>query len=103
MAGSDLLVWLDMEMSGLDPAKERIIEMATIITDGQLTEIAVGPSLVVTGRLFHAGTVFVVDRPPVQAARLGLPMLVSHGGPDLFERVQVQLMLILAVGGCRGG
>jgi oligoribonuclease len=47
MAGSDLLVWLDMEMSGLDPSKERIIEMATILTDGQLTEIAVGPDLVI--------------------------------------------------------
>ena len=47
MAGSDLLVWLDMEMTGLDPAKERIIEMATILTDGQLTEIATGPDLVV--------------------------------------------------------
>ena len=47
MAGSDILVWLDMEMSGLDPAKERIIEIATILTDGQLTEIAVGPDLVI--------------------------------------------------------
>ena len=47
MAGSDVLVWLDMEMSGLDPARERIIEIATILTDGQLTEIAVGPELVI--------------------------------------------------------
>ncbi len=47
MAGSDVLVWLDMEMSGLDPARERIIEIATILTDGQLTEIAVGPDLVI--------------------------------------------------------
>ncbi len=47
MAGSDLLVWMDMEMSGLDPAKERIIEVATIITDGNLTEVAVGPDLVI--------------------------------------------------------
>ena len=47
MAGSDVLVWLDMEMTGLDPAKERIIEVATILTDGQLTEIAVGPELVI--------------------------------------------------------
>jgi oligoribonuclease len=45
--GSDLLVWMDMEMTGLDPAKERIIEVATIITDGNLTEIAVGPELVI--------------------------------------------------------
>jgi oligoribonuclease len=46
MAG-DLLVWLDMEMTGLDPERERIIEIATILTDGQLIEIAVGPELVI--------------------------------------------------------
>lgn len=47
MAGSDVLVWLDMEMTGLDPGKERVIELATIITDGNLAEIAVGPDLVI--------------------------------------------------------
>jgi oligoribonuclease len=47
MAGSDVLVWIDMEMTGLDPEKERIIEIATILTDGQLTEIAAGPELVI--------------------------------------------------------
>jgi oligoribonuclease len=47
MAGSDVLVWLDMEMTGLDPGKERIIEVAAIITDGQLTELATGPDLVI--------------------------------------------------------
>ena len=48
MAGSnELLVWMDMEMTGLDPEKERIIEVATIITDGNLTEVAAGPELVI--------------------------------------------------------
>lgn len=47
MAGSDVLVWLDMEMTGLDPAKERIIEVATILTDGNLNEIGSGPDLVI--------------------------------------------------------
>lgn len=44
---ADVLVWVDMEMTGLEPDKERIIEVAVIITDGQLTEIATGPDLVV--------------------------------------------------------
>lgn len=43
----DVLVWLDMEMTGLDPDRERIIEMATILTDGNLTEVAIGPDLVI--------------------------------------------------------
>jgi oligoribonuclease len=41
------LVWLDMEMTGLDPERERIIEMATIVTDSDLNVIAEGPVLVV--------------------------------------------------------
>ena len=44
---ADVLVWLDMEMTGLEPDRERIIEIATILTDGNLTEIAVGPELVI--------------------------------------------------------
>src|SRR4051812_16894586 len=47
MAGPDVLVWLDMEMSGLDAERERIIEVATILTDGHLNEIAIGPELVI--------------------------------------------------------
>lgn len=44
---ADVLVWLDMEMTGLDPERERIIEVATIITDGQLSEVATGPEIVI--------------------------------------------------------
>src|SRR6056297_2933702 len=41
------LVWIDLEMTGLDPEKERIIEMATIITDAELNIIAEGPVIAV--------------------------------------------------------
>ena len=41
------LVWMDMEMTGLDPEKERIIEIATIVTDGDLNVVAEGPVLAV--------------------------------------------------------
>ncbi|MGI9260618.1 MAG: oligoribonuclease [Woeseiaceae bacterium] len=41
------LIWIDLEMTGLDTTADRIIEIATIVTDDQLNEIAVGPELVV--------------------------------------------------------
>ena len=47
MTAPDLLVWIDLEMTGLDPAEERIIEIATIVTDSSLQVVAEGPDLVV--------------------------------------------------------
>ena len=41
------LVWIDMEMSGLDPETCQILEIATIMTTGDLEIIAEGPELVV--------------------------------------------------------
>ncbi|HZH56294.1 oligoribonuclease [Yanghanlia caeni] len=41
------LVWIDMEMTGLDPEKERIIELAAVVTEPDLTLVAEGPVLVV--------------------------------------------------------
>ncbi|TCT07126.1 oligoribonuclease [Paralcaligenes ureilyticus] len=41
------LVWLDMEMTGLDPEKERIIEVAIVVTEPDLTLVAQGPVLVI--------------------------------------------------------
>lgn len=43
----DLLVWIDLEMTGLDPERERIIEVATLITDNDLNLIAEGPVIAV--------------------------------------------------------
>ena len=41
------LVWLDMEMTGLDPDKDRIIEIAIVVTDSQLATRAEAPVAVV--------------------------------------------------------
>ncbi|QIW15510.1 oligoribonuclease [Pasteurellaceae bacterium RH1A] len=43
----DNLIWIDLEMTGLDPEKERIIEIATIVTDKDLNILAEGPVLAV--------------------------------------------------------
>src|SRR5690606_10789670 len=37
------LIWIDLEMTGLDPEKDRIIEIATVVTDKELTVLAEGP------------------------------------------------------------
>ena len=39
------LVWMDLEMTGLDPEHDVILEMATIVTDGNLNVIAEGPAI----------------------------------------------------------
>lgn len=48
MARRDNLVWIDLEMTGLDPDQDEIIEIATIVTDSQLNIIEEGPCLVIS-------------------------------------------------------
>lgn len=72
---TDRLVWIDMEMSGLDPARERILEIATIITDGQLEIIAEGPEL-------------VVQQPDDVLAGMDAWNTEHHGASGLTERVR---------------
>ena len=75
MAGPDVLVWLDMEMTGLEPERERIIEVATILTDGNLTEIALGPEL-------------VIHQPDEVLAAMDDWNKKHHGASGLVERVK---------------
>jgi oligoribonuclease len=41
------LIWIDMEMTGLQPDSDRVIEIAMLVTDAQLNVLAAGPALVV--------------------------------------------------------
>ena len=44
---ADNLIWIDLEMTGLDPLEDRIIEIATLVTDKNLNILEEGPSLVI--------------------------------------------------------
>jgi len=43
----DNLIWIDLEMTGLDPERDRIIEIATLVTDKNLQVLAEGPVMAV--------------------------------------------------------
>lgn len=49
MAAADRLVWIDCEMTGLDLAKDELVEVAVIVTDADLTELDAGVSMVIKG------------------------------------------------------
>ncbi|MDH3261009.1 MAG: oligoribonuclease [Acidimicrobiia bacterium] len=77
------LVWIDLEMTGLDPEVDVILEIAVIITDGSLEETIEGPDLVlhadeaaleemapVVREMHHlSGLTEAVRRSPLSAAR----------------------------------
>ena len=60
---ADVLVWMDLEMTGLDHDKDVIVEIATIVTDDDLEIVAEGPDLVIhqPEHLLAAMDPFVVD------------------------------------------
>nr|WP_297457992.1 oligoribonuclease [uncultured Halomonas sp.] len=72
---SDLLIWIDLEMTGLDPNKERIIEVATLVTDGDLKLIAEGP-------------VIAVHQPASLLDAMDDWNTKTHGESGLIERVK---------------
>ncbi len=47
MDNTSHLIWIDLEMTGLDPLKDKIIEIATIVTDQELNVVAEGPALAI--------------------------------------------------------
>ncbi|WP_444677120.1 oligoribonuclease [Halomonas sp. E19] len=71
----DLLVWIDLEMTGLDPERERIIEVATLVTDNDLNLVAEGP-------------VLAVHQPDGLLAAMDEWNQKTHGESGLVERVK---------------
>ncbi|MEB3839337.1 oligoribonuclease [Pseudomonas guariconensis] len=47
MQNAQNLIWIDLEMTGLDPDNDVIIEMATIVTDSELNTLAEGPVIAI--------------------------------------------------------
>jgi oligoribonuclease len=69
------LVWCDMEMTGLDPETDRIIEVAVIVTDSELNILAEGP-------------VFAIHQPDEIMDGMDAWNKGTHGRSGLIERVK---------------
>ncbi|MGE0625011.1 MAG: oligoribonuclease [Pseudomonadales bacterium] len=69
------LIWMDLEMTGLDPDHDVIIEMATIVTDSDLNVIAEGP-------------VFAIAAPEEKLAAMDEWNQTHHAASGLLERVR---------------
>ncbi len=75
MKSNDNLIWIDLEMTGLDPQRHRIIEIATIVTDKHLNTLAEGP-------------VLAVHQPDVELDAMDEWCTRTHTASGLVQRVQ---------------
>ena len=73
------LVWLDCEMSGLEPDKERLLEMAVIVTGPHLEPRIEGP-------------VFVIHQSDALLAQMDAWNKATHGKSGLIDKVRVSTM-----------
>ena len=71
----DNLIWIDLEMTGLNPDTDRIIEIATIVTDAQLNILAEGP-------------VLAVHQSDEVLSQMDEWNTTQHGGSGLVDRVR---------------
>ncbi|HFH3313924.1 oligoribonuclease [Pseudomonas aeruginosa] len=69
------LIWIDLEMTGLDPDRDVIIEMATIVTDSDLNTLAEGP-------------VIAIHQPEEILAGMDEWNTRQHGQSGLIQRVR---------------
>jgi oligoribonuclease len=88
-----VLIWMDLEMTGLDPAVDRIVEIATLVTDDELNVVAEGPDLVVHQPDDVLATMdpFVVDmhtRSGLLAAIRASTVSLEHAGAETLEFIR---------------
>ena len=79
------LVWMDMEMTGLDPEVDVILEIATIVTDSELNVIAEGPAL-------------PISQPDAALARMDAWNTEHHTASGLIDRVRHDGVLLTEAG-----
>jgi oligoribonuclease len=75
MPDANNLIWMDLEMTGLDPFRDQVLEIATVVTDEQLTVLAEGP-------------VVAIHQPEHVLAAMDDWNTRQHGGSGLLERVR---------------
>ena len=80
-----MLVWMDLEMTGLDPTHDVIVEIATLVTDDDLAVVAEGPDL-------------VVHQPPEMLARMDEVVRTMHTASGLLPAVEASTVSLEEAG-----
>ena len=80
-----VLVWMDLEMTGLDPTRHVIVEIATLVTDDELEIVAEGPDL-------------VIHQPPELLAGMDEVVRTMHTSSGLLAAIEASTITLEAAG-----
>jgi oligoribonuclease len=87
-----MLAWMDLEMTGLDPTRHAIVEIATLLTDDELEIVAEGPDLVISASAEELGGMDEVVR--AMHSRSGLLEAIQTSTVTLAEAGQTTLAFL---------
>ena len=76
-----VLVWMDLEMTGLDPVRQVIVEIATLVTDDDLAVVAEGPDL-------------VIHQPPEVLANMDQVVREMHSASGLLAAIEASTVTL---------